>query len=786
LIIGNALAHGKGFVDDTTPDPDRFLIQAPLYPVLLVPVQVIFPLSIIAAKIWTLLWGLLAVILFYFWISKLLNNTLAIISTLFFALNPLMLVYSTEVLSEAPFITFVLLTLILFESIINQKVDNKKLFIFFVIALCAVVLLREVGITLFIATVLYFFSKKDFKKVVVLVIVVGGLILLWYLRNFYWIKPSSPMQMSNYSLMLQNYVTNPGTPLINELGLRIWINLKSSIMQVGGMIIYPLFIAQQFKLELMPSAFHEILVLFFTTIGKYLVLIIVVPLVVYGISIDFKKSQMAILRLMFLIVYYGLLLVYPVLDIRFLLLFLPFLLFYIFLSLDSLLKNSFKLSGAIYFSALILLIPNISGIVEILKLNLSYSKSPIEFYQKYGNKTKCPIMFTQPWSLLGKWIKNNLPEDIVIASPTKNIATFVGSRKVLEIDQGVVQPVFEMLLRDNKVDYILSPSGGQDLKIYHFLMIESRRFWFEEVYQVGNLYLYKVHSRLREPNHETASFYTDTTSVSYLLGKSRLEMLKGNYRDAHELLKHVLSIDSTHPGILYHMILYYTLTNDSLGTRYYYNKLYSLPQALGFVMQARLLLQAQQKLNNAQSQTNTEWRAVELYDAASVYWKMGFYNLAAQIMNDLFKVETNYFVGMLWGLHYNMFIGDTIMPIKYLNALKKIDSTNAVVQVFEKMFSLKNNLLHTSERKERSKLHTEIGLLYKQIELNEESLDEAELAIGEDAENVNAWLLMAQIFERKSNLKMSLQAYNKIKTIEPNNRTINSKVDSIKLVLSER
>ncbi len=791
LIVGNALAHGKGFVDDTTPDPDRFLIQAPLYPVLLVPVQAIFPLSIIAAKVWTLLWGLLAVILFYFWISRFVINTLAMFSILLFALNPLMLVYSTEVLSEAPFITFVLLTLILFERIIHQKVIDKKLFIIFGIILCAVVLLREAGITLFITIVLFLISKKDFKNIVLLVILVGGLTLLWHLRNFYWIKPSSPMQMSNYSLMLQNYVTNPGTPLINEFGLRIWINLKSSIMQVGGMIIYPLFIAQQFKLELMPSGFHEILVLFFTTIGKYLVLIITLPLLVYGISIDFKKSPAAILRLIFIIIYYGLLLIYPVLDIRFLLLFLPFLLFYIFLSLDSLLKKfwlekSFKFRSVVYFSAFIMLVPNISGIVEILKLNLSYSKSPIDFYQKYGQKTKCPIMFTQPWSLLGKWIENNLPENVVIASPTKNIATFVGSRKVLEIDQGVVQPVFEMLLRDNKVDYILSPSGGQDLKIYHFLMTESRRFWFEEVYRVGNLYLYKIHSRFKEPNHETVSFYPDTTSVSYILGKSRLEMSKGNYHDAHELLKYVLSLDSTHPGILYHMILYYTLTNDSLKTRYYYNKLYSLPQALGFVMQARLLIQAQQKLNNAYSQRNAEWKAVELYEAASVYWKMGYYNLSAQIMNNLFNVDSNYFVGMLWGLHYNMFIGDTIMPVKYLNALKKIDSTNAVVQAFDKIFNLKNNLLHTSEPMERSKIHTEIGSLYKQIELNEESLDEAELAIGEDPENVNAWILMAQIFERKTNLKMAIYTYNKIKDVEPNNRMADSKIDSLKLILSKR
>src|SRR5260221_712085 len=43
LIWGNSLAHGAGFVDATQPVPDRFVVHAPLYALLIVPAELFFP-----------------------------------------------------------------------------------------------------------------------------------------------------------------------------------------------------------------------------------------------------------------------------------------------------------------------------------------------------------------------------------------------------------------------------------------------------------------------------------------------------------------------------------------------------------------------------------------------------------------------------------------------------------------------------------------------------------------------------------------------------------------------
>ena len=104
LAWGNSIAHGNGFVDDTQPVPEYYVVNAPLYSAVLAPVLAIFPMSLAAAKVWTLLWGVLSIILFYFLMRRMTSVPTALLAAVFFAFNPLTLTLCTEVLSEAPFL----------------------------------------------------------------------------------------------------------------------------------------------------------------------------------------------------------------------------------------------------------------------------------------------------------------------------------------------------------------------------------------------------------------------------------------------------------------------------------------------------------------------------------------------------------------------------------------------------------------------------------------------------------------------------------------------------------
>ena len=100
VILGNSLARGQGWLDATGPAPERFMINPPLYSLLIAPVEFFFPLSLTAVKIWTLCWGALCLVLFYTLLKRLLGQTAAVLGGLMLAVNPLLVIFSSEALSE--------------------------------------------------------------------------------------------------------------------------------------------------------------------------------------------------------------------------------------------------------------------------------------------------------------------------------------------------------------------------------------------------------------------------------------------------------------------------------------------------------------------------------------------------------------------------------------------------------------------------------------------------------------------------------------------------------------
>src|ERR1043166_1558401 len=132
LVWGNSIAHGGGFVDDTQPDPDRYVVHAPLVSLILAPVEAILPLSVQASKVWILLFGVLSLIMLYRWFELLWGKTTALIGSIVVAFNPLTLIYSTEILSEIPFVACICSIFFLSELMFREEQPNKFRFGFLV------------------------------------------------------------------------------------------------------------------------------------------------------------------------------------------------------------------------------------------------------------------------------------------------------------------------------------------------------------------------------------------------------------------------------------------------------------------------------------------------------------------------------------------------------------------------------------------------------------------------------------------------------------------------------
>src|SRR5262249_19564584 len=156
---GNSIAAGKGFVDDTQPESDRFVVNAPLYAVLIAPVEALFPLSLLAIKTWTLIWGIASLVLIYRWAKPHVGDAIAAGIAAVIALNPAIVLLSTEVLSEAPFIVFAVAILMLIERAVTTE-RSRTTDVLLVAALSVVGLLRESGIALVFSAVIFLMLKQ--------------------------------------------------------------------------------------------------------------------------------------------------------------------------------------------------------------------------------------------------------------------------------------------------------------------------------------------------------------------------------------------------------------------------------------------------------------------------------------------------------------------------------------------------------------------------------------------------------------------------------------------------
>ncbi len=754
LIWGNSLAHGKGFIDETHPIPDKFVNHGPLYSLLIAPIELVTPLSLPAVKLWTLLFGIMSIVFCYLLLLKLLGKTQATIGSIIFASNPLLLVYSTEVLSDVPFIAAVMLSLYLFYLIEERPSSSKFIDTLFLLSTLAAALLREIGLALVVAYCVFYILRKDWKRLSFLVGTVLVGLGLWDIRNNILVEKSPFSQTGNMPWIFEHVSTSKETSIFIEIPVRFWYNFKAYSQYLFGMMLFPTFITRQLATLLDgSSSLYKALEQFFTFV-KYLVFCIVIPTSLLGIYSGIKsfittqrfKFTPANVFLLFVIFYLGILFLFPFNDVRYMLPLVPFLLYFTIKGIEKIFtsnKQSLWYKRIILF-ALLLILPNVVGISEIIRNNIRSNESPV-----------------LPWKEFGSWIQQHTPDDCIIASPIKDLAIVVGAnRKVLNIYPTIETPKFESLLRDFHVEYLLSPNWYEDATVFDFQENASTRLWFEHCFSAGGLHLFKVHSLLKESRHNKPVHYT-SQSVSSELLNAQTFLLNQNYDSANILLSKAMSISPDRPDVVFANILLSASSGNLEKTEKLYQLLLSLPSDVGiYVAQAHKQIDLLKQTLSAKQEQSQEDRSVQLYAVATEYWKMGYYQKAFSIMQELLRNDSTYFTGLLWGTHYALQLDNIPVAKQYLAQLETIERVNPIVKTYHGILQLENSLATSENDTIISQLHVKIGEAYFSLELMEEAFDEAEQALRFRPTNQPAFKMMSAILEKKSLPQMAEKVYN--------------------------
>ncbi|MBI5216060.1 MAG: glycosyltransferase family 39 protein [Ignavibacteriae bacterium] len=752
LLWGNSLAHLQGFVDNTTPEPDKFVNHGPLYSLLIAPVELIFPLSVPAVKVWTLFFGISAIILFYILLLRFFHQTTTVVATTFFAFNPLLLLYSTEVLSDVPFIVAILATFIFYFKQDEETARQNLYFIFLIISIVAATLLREIGLSLVAVVILMYAMRKDWKRAFITAGCVTVALGIWNIRNHLLVEQTVFSQTGNSPWVFDHIMTSLDTSFVNELLVRYWHNLKAYSDFLLGMMFYPTFATQQLS-----SIFNEASWLYqfirqiFET-GRYFIFFLFLPTFFLGLISPLQHSNTPTLHysiaplynstraplFLFILAYLLVLCIFPFNDMRYMLPLVPFVLFFCLIGLNNIVNrfswfDFFKQKVFIILLAGVVIIPNAVSVSEMIHHTIRSNKAN-----------------ALPWSELGTWIQENTPENSVIASPLKDLALFSGGeRKVFLMYPNIEVPPFEISLRDNHTDYLLSPHFIEDATMFEMNMLESSRFTFEHVYTAGNLHLYKIHSLLKEPLREKFDV-ENTTSISGHLVTARRLMLNEEYKSAERILDSIIQFAPTRPDVIFQRLVCFSLQGNEVQAQQVYQQLTTLPSDVGIYIQpAQRQLELLRLLLEAKTSTSDEIRSVNKLKAASGYWNSGYYNRASSLMKNTLTDSSQFFEGLLWGTHFAIQRQDFKQARHYHQQLWMIDSTNPLVRSYRKILALKDSLRIDTTSYSRSVYHFNLAQFYQKMEMKEEALDEAERSVGVNPKNQEAVELITLIQNKK-------------------------------------
>jgi tetratricopeptide (TPR) repeat protein/4-amino-4-deoxy-L-arabinose transferase-like glycosyltransferase len=778
LVWGNSLAHGKGFVDDTQPVPERFVINAPLYAVLISPVEVLFPLSVVAVKVWTLLMAAMAILLFYRWLCRIFGRNEALFGSIIFAFNPVILFLSTEVLSEAPFLGAIMFSMLLVEWGEGTGYSGKKYFIFLLLCGSCSLLLRETGAAIVGALVVFFLVRRRTWRAVSILAVSLFFYGCWYLRNSHWMSIEGRELRNNLSLVTKHFVTPETSALPVEIGRRLWLSLQSYAMDLGGRLFFPLSSSQLTGMFRVNASDMYAIVSSVVNRMEFIIVIVATLLMLAGFVRDFRRSPTFWLRFCFILFYVVIIGIYPVRDIRFLVPLLPFMIYYTIggmrwcIDVRKIFPRIPK--GIAFAMVMIFMLPNFLGIQQLIALNIDYNRYPDELNKFSG----LPIIYRYQWQKVGDWIRANVPESCVIASPVKDLVVVSGGRKVLEIDPGETLPSFENLLRDYQVEYLFASARWSDLRDYEFLMRESRRFWFEPIGAVPNLM--KVHSRFLQP-HMTVTPHNDfdTSRTSELLRLGRFRLIHGEYEAASKILSRALDRAPTQVAVLYQLLVAAMMSVDTAAVPRLYEKLLQVPQSLSYSEMARAQWDAYHLLVESGTIPQTGRSLALRSEAARKYWDLGYFQRAAELLDVCLNEYSNNFSMVVQGLYYNLQNGDTSKAREFFSRLRSLDGSNVIVQSFDTIFTLNDSLPFVDAGWKKSDYHLTEAAVYSSLGFKTEGIDEAERSLFENPLNIRTLEFLAREYAARRNYLRASRLIASILAIEPKNHFALSMVDSL-------
>lgn len=794
VIWAQSLASLDGFHDVTSPEATRYVVHAPLYPILLAPLGWFFTNIVIPAKILTILSAALLVVLFFVWVGRQVGPRIALIGSFFLAFNALTLVLSSQILSDIPF-TVALVALVLIAESMEVDQDSKRLAWGFAVTLTAAIFLREVGLALLVGSAVYLLLRKRYFALLLVCSVPVLFYLGWYYRNEVYIAGIENPPLRNVKLFLKHSITPEDSGLAGEFFARMRINLVVYANMAKGLFLFPQFLIRSFPVVLDSDAGMAVMSKILSY-AQYPLIIVQYGLLGWGIVLK-RRDRHSLLIGLFVLFYAALLLLYPINDIRFLYpVFVPAL-YFLVVGGNDLLDRWKAMWGCVpwltYLGVALCLLcalPTITWLTDFLVHGETYLQRTEHRTSPYDPPLKTPELYMRPASLVGRWIAEHSDSSTMVLARWKELTFWMNGRKVLDSEPSISFSLFEAVLRDYDIGFIVSFVMYPGIREFEFQMLNSKRFEFQTVFRAGNYEVVQVIDRETSPsvalNHRRRSAEVPPVRVNDREATAR-ELFADGVRSledhrAKEAFNTFSVLTEVSRGSAY-LALYRGIAlsfgGQFDGALSYFSRFAYEQQAGQYLMDARFHSILIREFQQAERDSVPAEKARILHRISANYWDIGFRDRAQAVLKRSLEADSTFSPSMIFGLYYALEQKDLAGAKSYLSLVQGISPPHPMLKPVGQILLLTDSARLAKNPAARAKYEFDLAKTYAGMGLNDLAIEYALRVVAVEERNVRALEVLAQAYELKRRTWSARKILERILAIEPESAIAKEKVAAL-------
>lgn len=761
LIWARSLAESEGFQDQSIPEPLHYVVHAPLYSLLLAPAAFIAPNSVIAGKILTVLLGCGLLVLFLFWVRRLDSPPAPVLATAILAVHPLTLIFSHQILSEIPFGIAIIATLVLVDRIVKGESSATRDELLLAAVLSAAALLREVGVTLVLATAIFFAAHRRFRKALVMLAVPLFVYGLWFVRNEIIVAGTEHPALRNSEILTLHYFTPRDATLIEEFLARLRINGAVYADHLARLCYLPQYGPSVYGIVSTTTAPYSFVA------GLEPVLFIVLAIVSLGTSLvglisSVKKHASVEFLIAFVPVYLLIILIYPFNDVRFLFpLVLLIVAFSVIGTLDILRRIpplASRLVPVAWGLFGLLMLPNLLWAFAYVRDAMQYRTSPADFFESVADQRPFPDMLTKPSALAGKWIAEQSPEPVTVLTQWKDLALSLPNGKLVDVNTLVPLDEFDRLVRDYEVEYIMSAVGLADIPEFFPQMQVSALYSFESVFRVANLEVFRA---------------TEKTGPAFPGGEGRRgrfalglrALSEGRIDSAGAVFESLAQETGGGTTIVLFLAIAHEFRGNLAEARRLLVPLQTLKQAGAFLGHATYHLEIIDLLERAAEEKNPAVRAELLYVASVKYWNLGFRTQSLAVLDSSLAVDPLFPPALIFSTYYRLELGQRKEARRYFDRLVQSIPDHPLVIPFRAILAYKDSI--AASPKPRPAHFLSLAEAYEQAGLGDSAIRELLVLRKRLPQNLDARKTLSRLYISKRRYAPALRMVEEWLLIDP-------------------